>query len=233
MFARSSTHELAGADGVQVNQQHGAADIITRAPHSVFCQLQHIAAQQTDPTRGAQSAAASSAAPARHLASSPQEASDLAPSSCTLEQRSVGSDGGSASCAHCKVALMPVADAQGSGTAVEMTHTSEYGVQRTLVFRSCEDVAQHLLRSMEDAPADLRAPFRDIRVGAKAALLLLTWHRYQAMGKAGAPQSEAAPLSWGFTGCPWHRQLAFVVLPLPALRPLPSCIHARVSTSPR
>jgi hypothetical protein len=47
------------------------------------------------------------------------------------------------------------------------------------------DLAEALVRSLEQAPDELRSAFRDFRVGNRAEILFLTWKHWEAQQDAG------------------------------------------------
>ena len=201
---------------MQVNPRGGGADLVWKAPHAVLCQLQHLAraAARSDaiPNQSASAAAGRDAVLlkigdddshdglARSQDVQSTQPGQCASTHCTItvqppspkRLRAVVNDHEESGKRTIDRALQagPRAAVQMSASshqAVDVTTTSDYGVHRRRTFAAAQDVAVALVDAAEAAPASLRAPFCDIRVGPKASVLLLTWRKWEAQRAAGDP----------------------------------------------
>jgi hypothetical protein len=77
---------------------------------------------------------------------------------------------------------------------VRVAKMSEFGLTRWQRYDSASDVAAKLVEAMEEAPVELRAPFREFRVGEKASLVFLTWNHWEALRAAGMLPSAPCQL---------------------------------------
>jgi hypothetical protein len=199
---------------VQANPRTGGADIITRAPHALFCQLRHLARAAAAPNAGQSASEAvrkSARTPPVQKRLRTCQAGNSLPdkqqidtsrhnvASSGPEDLSAAHVGGGAPAAQpaaneaaCLMSTRQAAtislapnDAGSSPQPVLVTITSEYGVQASRTYTSAEDVACSIVAAMEDAPLALRAPFKEFRAGPKAVVLLLTWRRWQAQRATG------------------------------------------------
>ena len=183
---------------MQANPKDGAADIISRAPNAVFCQLQHLASNcaTANPDRSAASAASQGGDACAAQASNVPETKRLRPSpggrnGLQHPDNALNGSAHAAAGSDLPVEVPPqpatakVTALPNSGT-VSVASVSTYGVVRYREYAGPADVAAALVECMEDAPAALRAPFREFRVGGRATIQLLTWRCWEARRTAGA-----------------------------------------------
>ena len=183
---------------MQANPKDGAADIIARAPNAVFCQLQHLASSRgTDkPNSSAASTASKGGDVCAAQASNAPETKRLRPSPSSRngsEHLGDALDGSAHAAAGFELpigdltqpAAAVVTAVPNSGT-VSVTTISAFGVVRCRDYAGPADVAAALVECMEEAPAALRSPFREFRVGSRATIQLLTWRCWEARRTAGA-----------------------------------------------
>ena len=144
---------------MQANPVTGPANVLCRAPYGVYHQLvQHALKASATPTLD--SAVASPSTPKRSKLD------------------------------HCTPNAKPSAVARltcdTADRSVCVCTASSYGVERQTVYRSEADVAQRILEAMEDAPAQLRATFREFRMGPRYSLLFMPWRQWDSQRAAGA-----------------------------------------------
>lgn len=195
---------------VQEGAQSGEADIITRAPHSLFCQLRRLAHAPAPANRTP--AAVLPVASPLYTASSPSASQQGAASGQQSEvpkPNRLRTTAPSTSASGSTAAALPVSangplygastsekkalEAVEDGPSVRVATVSEFNLERWQRYDSASDVAAKLVGAMEEAPAELRAAFRDFWVGEKASLVFLTWHRWEALRAAGVLPSAHVP----------------------------------------
>lgn len=90
-------------------------------------------------------------------------------------------------CNHSKVLCAILCTLETVRAGLQVTTTSEYGLQSTRVYESSDELAAALVKCFEEAPEELRCVFREFRVGCRAEILFLTWKHWEAQQTAGVP----------------------------------------------
>jgi hypothetical protein len=75
---------------------------------------------------------------------------------------------------------------------------TEYGLEKVGTYENADELARSLLLCCEQAPAEMRAAFREFRVGQRAEILFLTYKHWESQQAAGTALvlacMRAAPL---------------------------------------